>query len=115
MSGNWATGSPPIAIRPPITVMIAMTIATMGRSIKNFEITAHLFIDSLCRLVRFCIRSRHHRYALANLLQTFNHYALTWFDAVFNDPLRADAFADFYRANVNFVTTVDNCDLISAL
>src|SRR2546426_385561 len=38
ISGNCATGSPAIATKPPITVTIAMTIATMGRLMKNFEI-----------------------------------------------------------------------------
>ena len=35
MSGNCATGSPPIATRPAMTVTIAMTIATIGRPMKN--------------------------------------------------------------------------------
>src|ERR1700690_3875789 len=35
MSGNCATGRPTIAMSPPRTVRIAMTIATMGRLMKN--------------------------------------------------------------------------------
>ena len=37
MSGSWATGSLVIATRPAITVIIEMTIATMGRLMKNFD------------------------------------------------------------------------------
>jgi hypothetical protein len=35
MSGYWAIGSRPIATRPPITVTIEITIATMGRRTKK--------------------------------------------------------------------------------
>src|SRR5450759_1151784 len=35
MSGNCATGRPSIAMSPPRTVRIAMTIATMGRLMKK--------------------------------------------------------------------------------
>ena len=35
MSGYCATGSPFIATRPPRTVPMAMTIATIGRPMKN--------------------------------------------------------------------------------
>ena len=38
MSGNWATGSPAIATSPPMTVTMAITIATIGRLMKSFEI-----------------------------------------------------------------------------
>src|SRR4051794_27802127 len=39
IDGNCASGRPRIATSPAITVTIEITIATMGRSIKNFEIT----------------------------------------------------------------------------
>src|SRR6185436_11528296 len=38
ISGNSASGRPDIAINPPITVTIAITIATIGRLIKKLEI-----------------------------------------------------------------------------
>src|SRR6266508_4347891 len=38
ISGNCASGSPRIAMRPARTVTIAITIATIGRRIKKFEI-----------------------------------------------------------------------------
>jgi hypothetical protein len=37
MSGSMAMGSFDMATTPPITVMMAITIATMGRPIKNFD------------------------------------------------------------------------------
>jgi hypothetical protein len=39
--GNWAIGRETSATAPTITVMIAMTIATIGRLMKNFD-TARL-------------------------------------------------------------------------
>src|SRR5258708_40028275 len=38
MSGNWAIGSACMATRPPNMVMIAMTMATIGRRMKNLDI-----------------------------------------------------------------------------
>src|ERR1700747_763484 len=48
MSGSMATGSFDIATTPPSTVIIEMTIATMGRPIKNFDMaTSHQSVGSL--------------------------------------------------------------------
>src|SRR6202142_3333684 len=41
MLGYWAIGSPAIATRPTITMTIAITIATMGRLIKNRYMTVN--------------------------------------------------------------------------
>ena len=38
MFGNWAIGNCTIATTPTITMMIEITIATMGRLMKNFDI-----------------------------------------------------------------------------
>src|SRR6267378_1544847 len=38
ISGNWARGRLRMAIRPTMTVRMAITIATIGRSMKNLEI-----------------------------------------------------------------------------
>src|SRR5215469_14939026 len=40
MFGNWASGSPRTAMMPTITMMIEITIATMGRLMKKLEIIA---------------------------------------------------------------------------
>src|SRR6185436_18135622 len=47
MSGNWATGSPDIATNPPITVTIAITIATTGRLINSLEIISSPYSGSV--------------------------------------------------------------------
>ena len=43
MSGNWATGNDFMVSRPANTIMIASTVAKIGRSIKNFENIASTF------------------------------------------------------------------------
>jgi len=49
MFGNWATGKNAIVTAPTITVRIAMTIATMGRLMKNLDILLTPFCHwSLC-------------------------------------------------------------------
>src|SRR5438093_13775448 len=44
-SGNCAIGSCTMATMPMITVMIAMTIATIGRLMKNFDMVIYLGSD----------------------------------------------------------------------
>jgi len=43
MLGNWAIGRLNIATRPMVTIRIEMTIATIGRFMKNFDIKGYLF------------------------------------------------------------------------
>src|SRR6266850_3914252 len=38
ISGNWANGRPLMAMKPTTTVIMAMTIATIGRLMKKVEI-----------------------------------------------------------------------------
>src|SRR5512139_600222 len=43
MLGNWAMGSLDMATRPRMTMRMAITIATIGRLIKNLDIAGYLF------------------------------------------------------------------------
>ena len=47
MLGNWAMGRPTIVTAPTITVTIAITIATIGRLMKNFDIFQLAAFDAL--------------------------------------------------------------------
>ena len=40
-------GSPVIATRPTMTMMMEMTIATIGLLIKNFDMVTYLFSDGV--------------------------------------------------------------------
>src|SRR5512137_2226377 len=46
MSGNWAMGSRDMATSPRITMRIEITMATMGRLIKNFDMAAYPFLSA---------------------------------------------------------------------
>ena len=50
MFGNCATGKLKMLTAPTITVRMAITIATMGRLMKNLDITLHPFPSSLIAL-----------------------------------------------------------------
>ncbi|OPY87218.1 MAG: hypothetical protein A4E72_01521 [Syntrophus sp. PtaU1.Bin208] len=43
MLGNCAVGRPDMATRPTMTMRMAITMATMGRLMKNFDMADHLF------------------------------------------------------------------------
>src|SRR5512137_2040762 len=43
MLGNWAMGSPDMATPPRMTMNIEITMATIGRLMKNFDMTGYLF------------------------------------------------------------------------
>ena len=69
MLGNWATGKLRIVRAPTSTMTMEMTMATMGRLMKNFDIGS----PSLsCRRVR----PGGDQHAWPKLLETLNHHAL---------------------------------------
>ncbi len=42
MLGNWAMGSPDMATAPRMTMKIEITMATIGRLMKNFDMAGYL-------------------------------------------------------------------------
>src|SRR5689334_6132955 len=104
MSGNCATGSALIATSPPRTVTMAITIATIGRSIKTREIIALQ-----------CHEPRIDRHTRPDLLRSFDHHALAGFQAIVDDPHLVDFLADLDGTNADLVVVADNSDLITAL
>src|SRR5215510_9359372 len=73
MLGNCATGRLTIVTAPMMTVKMAITIATIGRLMKNLDI--RLWIDL---------------HSLANLLHALNDDALTGCEALIDDPFGTD-------------------------
>src|SRR5208283_4644067 len=65
--GNWAIGRETSATAPTMTVRIAMTIATIGRLMKNFD-TARL-LGGLRRRIRHGVHQR----AVPDLLDPVGH------------------------------------------
>src|SRR6266566_2928868 len=102
MLGNCATGRLKIVIVPKIT------IATIGRLIKNFDIglPSPAFPGK---------RLGVHLHARTNLLHAFGNHAVASLQPLGDNPIGADALANLYRTDAHFVVAVHRRDLIAAL
>ena len=110
MFGNCATGRVSIDTRPTITIRMAITIATMGRLMKNFDITGLLGSpaaeypawDSPCAPSRtFEVPSETTR--------------SPGFRPLRNDPQLAHAIAHLHVADADFVVRSHHGHLIAPL
>src|SRR5271170_1071925 len=108
MLGNWATGKVRMVSVPTSTSTIEITMATMGRLIKNFD-------------MGLPPRSFHskwlgvHLHTRAHFLHTFGNHPLARLHTVRNNPLRANPVADFHGSNAHFVLVIHRRNLIPAL
>src|SRR5258708_1041204 len=87
-----------------ITVRIEMTIATIGRSMKNLDISVALHK----RLRADC-------HARTSLLDALGYYALARLYPFGYDPHGTDPIAEFHGPNADPVCVVHDGDLIAAL
>src|SRR5271166_2173444 len=108
MLGNCATGRLSIVSAPTSTRTIEITMATIGRLIKNFDIESP-------RLGFQGKRLGVHLHARAHLLHTLSDHAVAGLQSVRNNPPVAHAVADFHRPDVHFVIAIHCRDLIAAL
>src|SRR6266480_1929780 len=108
MLGNCATGRLKIVMVPTITITIEITIATIGRLIKNFDI-------GLPSLASPGKRLGVHQHARTNLLHAFGNHAVASLQPLGDNPIDADTLANLYRAHAHFVVAVHRRDLIAAL
>src|SRR5262245_28476299 len=129
MSGNCAIGRRLMATRPAIVMRIAMTIATIGRLIKNCAI----LLSSRFRggWGRCCSRRRRGRSSLGlrfswdelgiddhpvpDLLQSFADDTFIRFEPFLDNPQVTDAFPSFHRPQRHFVVWAHHGKTISAL
>src|SRR4029077_12621595 len=97
---------------PTTTVTIAMTIATIGRRMKNCAIFA-LLLSCLLR----CRRCRHwlDGGALPDFLQTLYNNALARFQSLFDHPVAANSLTYRDTALGNLVCVIHHPDKIFAL
>src|ERR1051325_4875241 len=93
---------------PTSTNTIEITIATIGRLMKNFDITSPLL---RLRGERF----RFHHNSCTDFLYTLGYHCLAAVESLGDNPFAVDAIADFNGSNTNFVFGVDDRDLICAL
>src|ERR1700739_4084735 len=108
MLGNWATGRLRMVSEPTSTRTMEITIATMGRLMKNFDITspAHRFGGE-----RFRIDPD----PGAHFLNSFDDHPLTWIEPTCNHPALIHLWPDCHRPNVHSVVGVKDCHLVATL
>src|SRR5580658_5023085 len=108
MLGNCATGRARMVREPTNTRTMEITIATMGRLIKNFDIG----------LPSLAFRGKGlgvHLHAGTHLLHALRNHVVAGLQAVRDDPLIADTVSNRYGSNTHFVLVVDNRQLVGAL
>src|SRR4029077_7952788 len=96
MLGNCATGKLRIVMVPTITMTMEITMATMGRLIKNFDIA----------LPSLTLRGKRlgvHLRARTRLLHALGYHTFALFEPFRANPLRADTVADGDCSNAHFV------------
>src|ERR1700758_446071 len=96
MLGNCATGKARMVRVPTSTKMMEITIATMGRLMKNFDI-------GLSVLVFRAERLGIHECASAHFLHAFRDDSFPSMQPIRDNPLGTDTVADRYRTNAHFV------------
>src|SRR5258707_14698824 len=107
MLGNCATGKLRIVMVPTITMTMEITMATMGRLMKNF--------DMGLPALSYCKGLGAHVRALPHFLNTFGDNSFPWVQPFSNNPLGTNAVADFDATDAHFVLAVHNRYLIAAL
>src|ERR1700722_19104683 len=96
MLGNWAMGRLSTVMEPTRTKTMEMTIATMGRLMKNFdiELPSRAFRGKGLGL---------HLHARPHLLYALRNDAFASGQSFRDNPLVADAIADLDRPDAHFV------------
>src|SRR5580700_11632650 len=107
MLGNCATGKLRMVRVPTSTSTMEITMATMGRLIKNFDIG----LPSLARSERLGVD----QHAWTHFLHALGDHAVARLESVVDNPVAAHKVADFNRADDYFVLIVHGRDLITAL
>src|SRR6476620_2244751 len=107
MSGYCAMGRPRIATRPSITMMIDITIATMGRLTKKRAMALLRLARGYGGLRRRCRRWRHRfgadRHAVLQRLNAFGDHLFPWLQALLDHPQRVHSRTDNNVAEYHFV------------
>src|SRR5258708_7575994 len=108
MSGNCATGRLRYETMPIIVMMIAMTIATMGRLMKKRAMVCGLLRCGFRRCVRRrCPRLGRHGCSGAQLLETFHHHFFAGLQARRDGPFTAKARPYRDSANLRLIVRAD--------
>src|SRR5271166_5373416 len=108
MLGNCATGKLRMVRAPTSTSTIEITMATMGRLIKNFDMgSPSLSIQPEWLGV--------YLHARTHFLDTFGDHPFAGLESIRNNPLVADTVADLDGSSTDFVVSIHRGNLIGAL
>src|SRR5271156_3049640 len=118
MFGNCAIGRVAIVTAPTMTIRIAMTIATIGRLMKNLDI-----IPSLCALGLNLEQSLNvalewlglYRHSRPEILLTFDNHAVARLQSAIDDPHCVCALSHLHGTHADAVVLIDNSNEIAAL
>src|SRR5579862_8202579 len=108
MFGNCATGKLRTVSEPTSTSTMEITMATIGRLMKNFDIALPALRIAGKRLGI-------HLRALPNFLYALGNDHFARFKPFGDHPLRTALRAELYRANFHFVFAVHDGNLVSTL
>src|SRR5271157_726807 len=125
MSGNWATGNWARATSPRTTNMMEMTMATIGRFMKNVDTEYLLLCTGLAIAPDVCLpvgrllgrskRCYSDGRALSRLLEPFDNDPLTLVQPLVYNPEVVDPLRYFDSPDVHPVVRAYNGDLIASL
>src|SRR5260370_596195 len=96
MLGNWAIGKLRMVMEPTITKTMEITMATIGRLIKNFDIG----------LLSLAFHGKHlgiHLHSRTHLLYALGNHTFALLEPFRNNPLRTNAVANRHRSNAYFI------------
>src|SRR4029450_1024569 len=115
ISGNCATGSRNTITAPPITKKRAMTIATIGLSMKNLDMVRLSLPGRRGRGRGRCVGLGTHDDPVLDLLEALRHDAFARLEPVSDDPEPVYLLAGLHRAERDLVVRSDDRDLVRAL
>src|SRR5262245_60929594 len=107
IAGNCEIGRLTMVTAPTITVRTEITIATIGRLMKNRDTSA----SRLRRLAGHYLDDR----AIPDLQEAFDNHAFAGFQTVSYDPEAADTIADRHGTDRYLVVAAHDRDLVTAL
>src|ERR1700735_2058553 len=108
MLGNCATGRARMVIEPTITNTMEITMATIGRLIKNFDM-------DLLSWNRYRKWLGFHLHSGTHFLDALGNHTLALLQSVRNNPLVAVTIADIDGSNAYFVVAIHHRHLVAAL
>src|SRR5580704_3031621 len=111
MFGNWETGNRAMDTAPTITVRIAMTMATIGRLIKKFD----MVVSSVARPGPLARRFWFNVHARRDLLNSVDDHSVTRIQPIADHPQGPDLVANVNRFNAHGVVAVHGGHFIAAL